>query len=60
MGRYFHAKYQVVGNFPPGQFGFSNKKEADQFAKEKIKDGYTAKVEELTWTKNFMSSRLKV
>lgn len=38
------AKYQVVGNFSPGQFSFKTKREALAWAKRKRKAGYKARV----------------
>jgi len=44
MTKYSHAKWQVIGNFSPGQFSFSTKKEAIAWAKRKQKRGYRARV----------------
>lgn len=47
MSRYRHPKWQVEGNFPPGQFGFDTQNEAIRFAEDKRKEGYDVEVSEL-------------
>ena len=49
MARYAHAKWQVIGNFSPGQFSFKTKKEALDWAKLKRKFGYKVRVSELKY-----------
>jgi len=38
MTKYSHAKWQVIGNFSPGQFSFFTKKEAIAWAKRNEKE----------------------
>ena len=44
---YSHPKYQVTGNFSPGQFGFKNEQEANEWADAKKKEGYQVQVSKL-------------
>ncbi len=41
------AKYQVEGNFSPGQFSFSTKREADDWSKKKKSKGFSVKVSKI-------------
>lgn len=41
------AKYQVIGNFSPGQFSFKTKKEALAWAKRKRAKGFKVRVSKL-------------
>lgn len=41
------AKYEVIGNFSPGQFSFLTKREALEWAKNKRKEGYKARVKRI-------------
>ena len=44
------AKYQVIGNFSPGQFSFKTKKEAMEWAKFKRKQGFRVSVSKIIRT----------
>jgi len=46
LGRtlFAHPTHQVTGNFSPGQFGFKNEQEANDWANAKKKEGYKVEV----------------
>ena len=45
--KYAHPKYQVTGNFSPGQFGFESENEATEWTEAKTKEGYDVEVSKL-------------
>jgi len=45
--KYAHAKWQVEGNFSPGQFSFKTEKQAKDYAIQKEIEGYKVEVSKL-------------